>query len=210
VGVGGNEGRSGESECRDLFLYGEKDADKIFALAGNDTVFPRGGNDIVTLGAGKDTVVFDTKLSAVGNKDLITDFSHFFDTIKLDHTIFGKLGIGTLKAANFHVGAHAGDSNDYTVYNQQTGALFYDSNGSGSGHEVQFATLGTFVHPAIANNDFVVVAWGRTPAGLDVALAAPLVGRAIACGDGAAICVALTSKLAEACEGKRPGSSECL
>jgi len=156
--VGSNDTNLFGTSHNDLFLYGEKNLDKIFALAGNDIVFPRGGNDTITLGAGNDTVVFDTAPSSSANKDLITDFNHVADTIRLSHKIFTKLPVGLLKAANFHVGAHAGDPNDYIVYNNVTGALYYDSNGNGAGHEVQFATLGTVVHPVIANNDFVVVA----------------------------------------------------
>ena len=138
----------------DLFLYGEKDADKIFALAGNDVVFPRGGNDTILLGAGHDTVVFDTKLG-VGNKDTILDFSHVDDTIRLNHKVFSKLAVGPLKPANFHLGPHATHPTDYIVYNQPTGALIYDVNGSAAGGEVQFATLQN--HAVINNTDFVVI-----------------------------------------------------
>jgi VCBS repeat-containing protein len=152
--IGSNDAQIVGTNQNDLFLYGEKDADKIFALAGNDVVFPRGGNDTILLGAGHDTVVFDTKLG-VGNKDTILDFSHVDDTIKLSHKIFTKLAVGPLKPANFHLGPHATHPTDYIVYNQPTGALIYDVNGSAAGGEVQFATLSN--HPIINNTDFVVI-----------------------------------------------------
>jgi Ca2+-binding RTX toxin-like protein len=53
------------------------------------------------------------------------------------------------------VGAAAADANDYIVYNQTTGALFYDSNGSGAGGAIQFATLTN--KPTLTASDFVVI-----------------------------------------------------
>jgi VCBS repeat-containing protein len=153
--IGSNDTNIVGTSHKDPFLYGEKNADKIFALAGNDTVFPRGGNDIVRLGAGKDTVVFDTKLNPLTNNDVIIDFNHAADTIKLSHKIFTQLHVGVLGAGHFSIGAHAADADDFIVYNNLTGALIYDSNGNAFGGEVQFATLAN--HAAIANNDFVVI-----------------------------------------------------
>ena len=60
-----------------------------------------------------------------------------------------------LSPAFFRVGATALDANDYIVYNQATGALFYDLNGNGAGGAIQFAALNN--RPALAANDFTVI-----------------------------------------------------
>jgi VCBS repeat-containing protein len=152
--VGSNDATIAGTNGNDLFLFGEKDADTIFANAGNDTVFPRGGNDVVWLGAGFDTVVFNTPLA--GNKDTIKDFNHAQDTIKLENAVFTKLvATGPLNPAFFRAGPAALDGNDYIVYNQVTGALFYDFNGTAAGGVTQFAFLQN--KPVLLANDFVVI-----------------------------------------------------
>ena len=49
----------------------------------------------------------------------------------------------------------AADSDDRIVYDQATGSLFYDADGSGSGAALLFAVLDT--SPTIAASDFAVV-----------------------------------------------------
>jgi len=41
----------------------------------------------------------------------------------------------------FRVGTNALDHNDHIIYDQATGALSYDADGSGSGAAVQFAKV---------------------------------------------------------------------
>src|SRR4051812_15804989 len=64
--------------------------------------------------------VFNTALSAITNRDIVTDFSHVDDTFRLENTgVFTKLtALGTLNPAFFRVGAAALDANDFIVYNQ--------------------------------------------------------------------------------------------
>jgi len=66
-----------------------------------------------------------------------------------------RVHLHALNPAFFRVGAAAADANDYIVYNKATGALFYDDNGNGAGHAVQFATLTG--KPVLAANDFQVI-----------------------------------------------------
>src|SRR4051812_41747777 len=77
-------------------------------------------------------------------------FNHVADTIKLENAVFTKLGAGVhaLSAAFFRVGTHALDANDYIVYNNANGALYYDNDGNGAHTAIQFASLTG--HPAIA------------------------------------------------------------
>jgi hypothetical protein len=48
---------------------------------------------------------------------------------------------GTLSAGAFHIGAGAAAADDRIIYNNVTGALFYDSNGNAAGGSIQFADL---------------------------------------------------------------------
>ena len=129
-------------------------------LAGDDQINGFLGNDVLTGGLGKDTFVFNTALNAISNKDTITDFNVFDDTIQLENAIFTKLtALGTLATSYFCANATgiAADSNDFICYNTATGVLSYDADGSGSGASVAFAVLGNSVHPALTAADFVVV-----------------------------------------------------
>ena len=112
------------------------------------------GNDNLTGGTGKDSFVFDAAIKA--NVDKITDFKPVDDTIKLENLIFTKLTVpGALDASLFVKGTNALDTNDYVIYNPTTGAVTYDSDGSGIGQGVQIAQLG--VNLALTNADFVVI-----------------------------------------------------
>jgi Ca2+-binding RTX toxin-like protein len=67
------------------------------------------------------------------------------------------VGSGSLDAGSFvsEAGAQAHDANDFIVYDSSTGALYYDSDGSGAQLQVQFATL--IGHPTITAGDIVGV-----------------------------------------------------
>jgi Ca2+-binding RTX toxin-like protein len=127
--------------------------------AGNDRLYGGLGNDTLTGGAGNDVFVFNTALNAASNRDTISDFANASgnnDTIWLENAVFTKLtATGALNGNFFHLGAAAGDANDYIVYNKATGALYYDADGSGAGHAVQIATLTS--HPALTASDFTVI-----------------------------------------------------
>jgi Ca2+-binding RTX toxin-like protein len=123
--------------------------------AGNNLINGAGGNDILTGAGGGDVFFFNTALNAATNVDIIDDFSVPADTITLDNAIFTALGaVGTLAASAFHIGEAAADAADRIIYNNVTGALSYDSNGSAAGGATQFATLDTGL--AMTNADFFV------------------------------------------------------
>jgi Ca2+-binding RTX toxin-like protein len=46
-----------------------------------------------------------------------------------------------LQATAFTIGAAASTAQHRIIYNQATGALFYDADGTGAGAQVQFAKL---------------------------------------------------------------------
>ena len=83
------------------------------------------------------------------------------DTIQLENAIFTGIlgaggGSGTLIAQQFkNLTIGALDLDDKILYNDTTGALFYDSDGSGATAAIQFATL--TASPTVTFNDFFVV-----------------------------------------------------
>lgn len=126
-----------------LNLTGNAFAQTIRGNAGANTINGGAGLDTLTGGAGADTFVFNTTLGST-NIDSITDFNPVADTIHLENAIFAKLvTAGSLNAAYFKANTTgmATDGNDYIVYESDTGKLFYDADGSGSGGTVQFAVL---------------------------------------------------------------------
>jgi len=131
---------------RDIFVGGERD----------DRIYGKLGNDVLTGGFGKDVFVFDTALNRSTNVDTIKDFSVKDDTIWLENAVFRKLTrTGILNKDFFTIGTAAKDKNDYIVYDNKTGALYYDADGSGSGAAIKFAQLAKNLK--MTNADFLVV-----------------------------------------------------
>ncbi|MFN0192763.1 MAG: hypothetical protein ACKVP5_12455 [Aestuariivirga sp.] len=121
--------------------------------AGVNFIDGRLGADILTGNGDTDQFVFTTALGG-GNIDTITDFSVTDDFIRLDDAIFNGLAAGFLSANAFSIGAAAADANDRIVYNDATGALLFDADGSGAAAAQQFATVSAGL--AMTNADFFV------------------------------------------------------
>lgn len=138
----------------DFSLTGNGLANALTGNAAANTLAGGLGNDVLTGGWGQDSFVFSTALSAASNVDRITDFNVADDTIRLDHTVFSGLSVGTLSAESFHLGA-AADADDRVLYDPASGRLAYDKDGSGAGAAVQFATLSAGL--ALTHQDFIVV-----------------------------------------------------
>lgn len=142
-------------------IKGGRSNDVLKGQGGNDRLWGGLGNDLLYGGTGKDTFVFDTKPNAKTNLDKIMDFNVRDDAMRLDNAIFTKLGSGSpaapklLNAKFFTVGDKAKDGNDYLIYNQDTGLLFYDADGSGSGKAVALAQLMKGL--ALTYKDFFVI-----------------------------------------------------
>lgn len=127
-------------------ITGNDGANIITALGGDDVLNGGRGRDYLSGGAGRDTFVFDSRL-ARNEVDRVQDFNSRYDSIHLDNAIFTRIGSGSearpsaLKSAFFRIGTEAKDSNDFIVYNNKTGVLYYDADGSGSRAAVQIATF---------------------------------------------------------------------
>jgi len=143
------------SPAKSHSFRGGKKADTFAGEGGHDYLNGGLGNDTLTGGDGQDTFAFSCKLSAK-NVDLITDFQHADDSLSLSKAVFGKIQKGMLSKGAFWVGAKAHDKTDRIVYNEKTGALSYDADGSGTKYAaIKFAQLkaGTLLR---ADDIFVV------------------------------------------------------
>jgi Ca2+-binding RTX toxin-like protein len=135
-------------------LTGNAFSQTIQGNAGNNIINGGGGLDTLTGNGGKDVFAFNAALKA-GNIAKITDFHVAQDKIQLDHTVFAGLHAGALPSAAFHIGTGAHSSADHIIYNSSTGALSFDSDGSGGAHQIQFATLAP--HLSLTASSFLVV-----------------------------------------------------
>ncbi|MGO4704796.1 hypothetical protein AB4072_03325 [Microvirga sp. 2MCAF38] len=124
-----------------LTLTGGKKADVLKGGTGDDLLNGGLGMDKLTGQGGADVFAFTTKLGRT-NVDRILDFQSDEDTISLSKAVFSKLRKGVLSDKAFWVGSQAHDASDRIVYNEKTGALSYDADGSGTKHAaVKFAQL---------------------------------------------------------------------
>ena len=127
-------------------LNGGAGNDILAGGAGADTLVGGLGNDNLTGGLGADVFVFNTAPNTLTNKDTITDFNAVDDDIHLAKAVMAGLGsaTGALGADAFWGGngiAASNDASDRVIYNQTTGALYYDADGTGATASIQIAQL---------------------------------------------------------------------
>jgi serralysin len=128
--------------------------DTLNGGAGNDTLIGGAGTDQLTGGAGADRFYFYTRTQGI---DTITDFNVVDDAIYISSSFGGGLMAGAaITTAQFTLGSSASDSSDRFIYNQNTGALFFDIDGTGSSRQNQIAQLSTGL--AMTNQNIVVFA----------------------------------------------------
>ncbi len=120
---------------------------------GDDTLSGGLAADVLTGGKGEDFFVFNTTLN-LQNIDTITDFS-IEDGIILDDSIFSVLSLNNWQSNNFRVGNQANDLDDYIIYDNESGKLYFDSDGSGVGIMQQFAQL--MGNPSLSFNSITVI-----------------------------------------------------
>ncbi|MBN3926428.1 trypsin-like serine protease [Nostoc sp. NMS4] len=135
-------------------LNGGNSNDILIGGSGNDTFVGGLGNDTLTGGSGSDVFIINTPSEGI---DHITDFSSLDDTIYVSKVGFGGgLSEGILQATQFFIGSVAKDSSDRFIYNNNTGGLFFDADGTGSSGQIQIAQLA--IGLAITNRDIFVIA----------------------------------------------------
>ena len=134
--------------------FGGKDT--LFGGDGVDKLFGGSGNDEIDGGVGADKFVFDTGLDSLNNVDTIINFETI-DEFRLSSSVFTQAGPnGTLAVSAFAINdsGKAADATDRIIYEQDTGSLYYDPNGSDAGGRVLFAIIDKNL--ALSNTDFVV------------------------------------------------------
>ncbi|MGE5563565.1 MAG: beta strand repeat-containing protein [Bacillota bacterium] len=129
--------------------------DTLTGAAGNDSLDGGTGNDVLNGGANADTFLFSSALNPTTNVDAISGFVAADDTIMLSSAIFTAAGPdGTLNANAFRVGTAAHDLDDRIIYDQTSGRIYYDADGSGAGARVLFAKVAPGT--VLTNADFQV------------------------------------------------------
>ncbi|MGQ0671821.1 MAG: calcium-binding protein [Hyphomicrobium sp.] len=141
--------------------------DTIRGLGGNDQLDGRIGFDTLTGGTGLDEFIFRFEtpfLDDFGfyqNRDRILDFVSGTDTIVLTDDIDDYDGGGSaLSAANFFVvGSGTQGANDFFVYDQSQGRLYYDANANGAGRGELICILnpGQAITASDITLDFILV-----------------------------------------------------
>jgi len=138
-------------------LSGMSGNDVLRGGAGNDTIAGGFGADQLTGGLGADRFDFRTFENAAF-KDTITDFVHGTDLIGIDRaafTAFAADPAGTLDISAFALGIAATTANQHLIYNQASGALYYDADGVGGTAQIQIAALSG--RPLLDAMDFVLL-----------------------------------------------------
>ncbi|MEH2068070.1 MAG: calcium-binding protein [Nostoc sp.] len=144
-GAGDDTLNTGFSTADNLLLGGE----------GNDTLKGGNGNDALYGGTGTDTFVFNSYNEGV---DSIYDFNSTNERIQVSADGFGGgLSIGSLSASQFTLGTSATTIAQQFIYDNNTGALYFDQDGSGGAFtQVKFAQLSGGV--SLTKNNFEVIA----------------------------------------------------
>jgi Ca2+-binding RTX toxin-like protein len=144
-GGSGNDQIAGQAASDRLF--GEAGNDTLDGGSENDTLYGGKGNDALTGGANKDRFNFYDPVT--DGIDQITDFNVTDDTIGIYvgdslASAFSNVGLAVnaiITNDQLRISANAADASDRFIYNNATGALFFDTDGNGATAQVQIATL---------------------------------------------------------------------
>ncbi|MBD5804304.1 Bifunctional hemolysin/adenylate cyclase precursor [Azoarcus sp. Aa7] len=124
----------------------------------NNVINGNAGSNVLTGGAGSDVFRFDDALNGVSNVDTLSDFMSGADKIQLATSVFGSLSGANLGQSFITIDGvtttGAADANDFLIYDSNSGALYYDQDGSGAGAMVQFATLSDA--SSLSASDFLI------------------------------------------------------
>lgn len=152
----------------DDFIYGAGGADRLGGGTGNDTLYGEAGadslqggddadwlcggkgNDRLTGGNGADVFVFAEALKT-SDADRIMDFDPTVDRISITVAALGGYGPDDIV-----FGSRALDSDDRIIYDADSGKVYMDADGSGSGKAVLLARLVTA--PELTTDHFILIA----------------------------------------------------
>lgn len=115
---------------------------EIIRSFGIDThIDSKAGADMLTGGSKGDSFVFDVKPDNL-SVDKIRDFSSAAeDKLLLDHSIFAALSLSAFSDESFVHGKKALEADDKLIYDQASGILSFDADGSAAGTAIHVADL---------------------------------------------------------------------
>jgi Ca2+-binding RTX toxin-like protein len=157
VGGGGRDQLAGGR--KDDTIFGGAGSDTLRGASGNDRLDGGLGRDVLYGNTGKDAFLFTTKLGS-SNVDTLRDVQ-LDDAIWLENAIFKGIGSGSLAKPKvmlkdaFHLGSVAQDAEDRILYDQASGSVYDDRDGSGAAVAVKFAVVAT--KKALTLSDFLVI-----------------------------------------------------
>ncbi|NJN88175.1 MAG: calcium-binding protein [Leptolyngbyaceae cyanobacterium SL_7_1] len=120
-------------------LQGDSGNDRLNGGNGRDTLIGGTGRDILVGGRGRDTFLLTSANAA--DLDIIRDFNSRQDRLAIAKSGFPGLRGTRLRDSQFVVGTGALDRFDRVIYNDRSGALFFDRDGIGGAAQVQIASL---------------------------------------------------------------------
>lgn len=143
-----------EGGAGDDSLFGSDGDDVLTGGIGSDTLIGQKGADTLTGGDGQDYFRFNNRNQGA---DIITDFVAADDQILIRAAGFGGglVAGSTISADQFTLGMAAGRESDRFIYNDTSGELFFDRDGSGNQAQVLLATLAGA--PSITNSNLAVI-----------------------------------------------------
>ena len=154
-GTGNADANTIAGNARANVLTGGAGRDVLRGNGGNDTLIGGPGIDSLTGGGGADRFRL---LSPDDGRDRIVDFTHGLDKIEFSAFGFGGGlldGMDVGATQRFVVGTTATLPTGQILYDQPTGVLFWDANGSLAGGRVQVAVLTG--SPVLTAADIVIV-----------------------------------------------------
>ncbi|MEH2440025.1 calcium-binding protein [Nostoc sp.] len=135
-------------------IVGGNNGDVLYGYNGNDLLTGGRGSDALYGGDGTDTFAFNNYNEGI---DSLDDFNPTGEVIQVSAAGFGgSLAVGTLLASQFTIGSVASAIAQRFIYDNITGALSFDQDGSGGAFsQVEFAQLNSGL--SLSATNFVVV-----------------------------------------------------
>lgn len=144
-------------------ITGSGGHDVLIGLKGSDEIDGRGGNDVIIGGdgadtllgrSGSDTFVLDVMPATSRRADTLSDFKPGKDKVGLDALVFSEVG-NKVTGKEFETGAEAERKAARLIYDDERGALFYDSDGTGKAAPIKIALLDAGLD--LRASDFIVL-----------------------------------------------------
>jgi Ca2+-binding RTX toxin-like protein len=113
---------------------------------------------VLTGGAGADKFLFNA-METSANRDTITDFAVAEDKIQFSKSVFTGFTGNSVTASMFASSTGTMLASTRLIYNNTTGVLSYDADGSGTQSQaIEVALIGVNTHAQLAASHFAIVA----------------------------------------------------